>query len=250
MSNRKYAAAVLEGGSATIDDKMNAVVKILSEKLSTVAEEALLNARLYHQNPEPLEKALQTMAGEEFEKMYPDLHKEYEVFALTREDFSEPFGHWRVVVAWRKKLTSRWEDLIGGVDVGGVRGFYRPIEPAFGIPTLDVEGTLTDYPEYIHQNVTLDGIRINLARVSASIRRDIENEMRSLLGVSGALIGTQAEIHSRIGHVLMNYQHIGTIRDFNLRIENEPAFVPMVRAIIETSFYGTEERLHIEVNLN
>lgn len=102
MSNRKYAAAVLTDGPASIERQMDSACAILAEIMNIAASEVIKET--------PLDKlggteSFQSYLDMKYKKMFPELHREYEVIigTSTIPDTSS----WKMVVGWRK----RWHPL-------------------------------------------------------------------------------------------------------------------------------------------
>jgi hypothetical protein len=109
MSNRKYAAAVLEGGPASDNDRMKAITDILAVRINDVVKDILDGSWVPTSNEEPVfRKHIQ----EWFEEMSPELAKEYEIQVGTVENVTAP--GYRIIVGHRPKpkRMSWWEEGI------------------------------------------------------------------------------------------------------------------------------------------
>jgi hypothetical protein len=158
MSNRKYAAAVLEDGPASIDDKMQSTCSILADLMNQVAED-MLDKYINNNVPTATMAAILEVTQKEFEEIAPDLAKRYELDVSTFEDFTKPGSPHRIVIKPRPKPRWMWEPMsayVGSIDASHITaGSINASTIQAGSITADrIDG-------YIRGNdtVRLDGMR-------------------------------------------------------------------------------------------
>lgn len=108
MSNRKYAAALLEGNSAKEKERLESAINITKEKIKVVTEQ-IMNDPM--SNPEEIirnyakskstQQGIQSVAQKIFEDITPDLAKKYDMVVGILEN---PITlKWNVAVGCKRK---------------------------------------------------------------------------------------------------------------------------------------------------
>lgn len=100
MSNRKYAAALLEESPCTEKERMDSALQIISERVEKATEEILKEPE-FNIEDKPVREGMQDFANGLLEKIAPELAKKYEIFVGSVLDYKTQ-KH-KIVVAYRNK---------------------------------------------------------------------------------------------------------------------------------------------------
>lgn len=115
MSNRKYAAALLEGNSAKEKERLESAINITKEKIKVVTEQ-IMNDPM--SNPEEIirnyakskstQQGIQSVAQKMFEDIAPDLAKEYDMVVGILDNHTTL--KWDVIVGYKPKPPKNREE--------------------------------------------------------------------------------------------------------------------------------------------
>jgi hypothetical protein len=119
MSNRKYAAAVLEGGPASQDDKVKATCVIIADLMNQVAKDMLGEIRNTYV-PVPTMSAISEVAQKEFEEIAPELAKKYELTISTVQQWEKPGAPHHIIIGYRPKPRWKWQDELMSAHIGTI----------------------------------------------------------------------------------------------------------------------------------
>jgi hypothetical protein len=214
MSNRKYAAALLQNDETTIEQKMESACTILAEYMNVAAANIIENT--------PLEsvgetKSFQTYLDMKYKDMFPELYRDYEVIIGT---VPEP-PKWKLVVGWRRRMYT-WRDA----------PYYSP--SPFGT-SENIQGIRHTATNFVHEylgdwglndedrvtdTITFDeptparplGGPDETRRIIQHIREHMEVEALDTIN-NGA---TYETLRAHLNDTLRNYRGLGEIVDYQM----------------------------------
>jgi hypothetical protein len=247
VTNSKYKA-LLEGNDSTTDDKLDAVVDILTKDMNESLERIIEEVRSY--SDDVVRNGLRTHVNKKFAELAPDLMDRYELLVHVGQDFAADPGRplpWRVAIEWKRK--PYW-----GGRVSANLSDYVTWNPNY-------VGTVTDETrvEFLGDTMTRETV-IDARTIGRATLHDTIREIREQIAeMATPFTGTQLQnnhetvhaIATQASNMLQGYQDMGLIRDFRLNAVTTPQGHTALTPSVQFSITPTHalERVNIEVNL-